>query len=72
MPKQFLKLITAQNSPLGPQYDSKIESKDRIEENIENDNCSTTLVDQKQFLNFTLTRKSAHFGPQKNQDLDQK
>ena len=67
--KMRITLPQPENSPVGPKKEKndlkiKSRSKVRIERNIENESCSTTWVDPKQFLNHTPTPKWP-LGPQK-------
>ena len=58
------------NNPLGPQkarngLKIKLKSKVRIEEIIENKDCSTTLVDHKTVLKLYPDPKNSPLGPKK-------
>ena len=60
----FKPYLDPKNSPLGPKNIKTTpklnqNQKVRIEENIENKNCSTTWVDPKTVLSPTLTPKTA-------------
>ena len=71
--KQPIGALTQKSSQLGPQNvknDPKMKSKSKvtIEKNIQNESCSTTLVDPKKVLNpSSIKPNNSPLGPQKGE-----